>query len=139
LYRETKIQEAVYQFLTQQYEIAKVQEAKEIPSVKVLDRALVPTKKSFPPRMLITLLGTMLGLMAAITWIHGKARWDAMDPGDRRKVFATAVFTTLRARMPRIARNGAGAESNGDRKWLWTSKRKQVHKQAPEKEEPGAR
>ncbi len=39
LYRQTKIQETVYELLTQQYELAKVQEAKEIPSVKVLDPA----------------------------------------------------------------------------------------------------
>ena len=39
LYQRTKIQETVYELLTQQYELAKVQEAKEIPSVKVLDPA----------------------------------------------------------------------------------------------------
>src|SRR5271165_1795441 len=39
LFRETKIQEAVFEALTQQYEMAKVQEAKETPSVKVLDPA----------------------------------------------------------------------------------------------------
>jgi len=48
LYRQTKIEETVYELLTQQYELAKVQEAKEIPAVKVLDAAVVPTKKSFP-------------------------------------------------------------------------------------------
>src|SRR6185312_14547545 len=37
LYRQTKIQETVYELLTQQYELAKMQEAKEIPTVKVLD------------------------------------------------------------------------------------------------------
>ena len=34
LYRQTKVQEAVYETLTQEYELAKVQEAKEIPTVK---------------------------------------------------------------------------------------------------------
>jgi len=43
-----QIQETVYELLTQQYELAKVQEAKEIPTVRVLDPAIVPTKKSFP-------------------------------------------------------------------------------------------
>src|SRR4029077_7426918 len=59
LYRQTKIQETVYELLTQQYELAKVQEAKEIPTVKVLDEALVPTKKSFPSRAEIVLVGTI--------------------------------------------------------------------------------
>src|SRR5215470_19928735 len=37
LYREAKIQETVYELLVQEYEIAKIQEAKEIPTVNVLD------------------------------------------------------------------------------------------------------
>ena len=58
LYRESKIQENLYQLLTQQYELAKVEEAKSIPSVKVLDAAVVPTKKSYPPRTLIVITAT---------------------------------------------------------------------------------
>jgi len=61
LYRQTKIEETVYELLTQQYELAKVQEAKEIPAVKVLDAAVVPTKKSFPPRLLIVFLRSGFG------------------------------------------------------------------------------
>ena len=51
LYRTNKIQETVFELLTQQCELAKVQEAKETPSVKVLDVAKVPEKKAFPPRL----------------------------------------------------------------------------------------
>ena len=122
LYRQTKIQETVYELLTQQYELAKVQEAKEIPTVKVLDAAIVPTKKTFPPRGLIVLMGTMLGITLAMTWILGKTQWDAVDVYDPRRVFATEVFTTVQARMPKFSRNGASAESNGHRTWSWGKK-----------------
>ncbi len=60
LYRRMQIQETVYETLTQQFELAKVQEAKEIPSVKVLDAASLPERKSFPPRTLIALLGAFV-------------------------------------------------------------------------------
>ena len=50
----------MFETLTQEYEMAKVQEAKEIPSVKVLDPPNVPERKSFPPRAVITLLGAVL-------------------------------------------------------------------------------
>lgn len=123
LYRQNKIQETVYELLTQQYELAKVQEAKEIPTVKVLDAAIVPTKKSFPPRTVIVVLGTMLGITLGMTWIVGKTRWDAVDAKDPRKVFATEVFGTVRASLPKFSRNGAGAESNGHRPWGFTKKR----------------
>ncbi len=48
LYRTTKIQEAIFQTLTQEYELAKVQEAKETPSVKVLDPPDVPGRRVLP-------------------------------------------------------------------------------------------
>ena len=53
LYREAKIRETVYEFLTQQYELAKVQEAKELPTVRVMDPAVKPERKSAPRRTLI--------------------------------------------------------------------------------------
>ena len=50
LYRKARIEETVYQILTQQYETAKVQEAKELPTVRVLDAAEIPEKKVGPRR-----------------------------------------------------------------------------------------
>jgi len=113
----------VYELLTQQYELAKVQEAKEIPTVKVLDPAMVPTKKSFPPRTVIVVLGTMLGITLMMTWIVGKAQWERVDVSDPRRVFATEVFTTVQARMAKISRNGTGSDANEllKRGWAKTS------------------
>jgi uncharacterized protein involved in exopolysaccharide biosynthesis len=122
LYRRTKIEETVYELLTEQYELAKVQEAKEIPSVKVLDAAIVPTKRSFPPRTIITVLGTFLGLALAMTWIIGKTRWEAVEASDPRKEFAMEVLTTVRAGLPKFSRNGASGSSNGHRPWVWWKK-----------------
>jgi len=126
LYRQTKIQETVYELLTQQYELAKVQEAKEIPSVKVLDAAVVPTKKVFPPRALLVLLGTVLGLTLGVTWIMAETRWQSVDAADPRKVFAVEVLTTVHGRLPRFSRNGSGAELNNHRPWLFWGKREGV-------------
>src|SRR5260370_3687240 len=93
LYRHTKIQEAVLETLTKEYEIAKVQEVKELPTVKVLDTANTPDKKSFPPRLLIIFLGTTFAFATAACWVFGKTAWDATDPNDARKAFAQEVFT----------------------------------------------
>ena len=113
LYRRTKIQETVLEALTKEYELAKVQEVKEIPTVRVLDVAHVPDKKSFPPRTIIVILGTMLGITLATIWILVKSQWDAMDAGDPKKIFATEVFSTVQASVRRFSRNGSVAESNG--------------------------
>ncbi len=109
LYRRTKIEEAVFETLTQEYELAKVEEAKEIPVVKVLDPANVPEKKSFPPRLLIVILGTLFGVALGVTWVLGNTMWQEIDPADPRKVFAQEVFATVAATVPRFSQNGSGA------------------------------
>jgi capsule polysaccharide export protein KpsE/RkpR len=99
LYRRTRIQETVYETLTKEYEMAKVQEAKEIPSVKVLDLANIPEKKSFPPTIAMTWSGFTLGLICAIVWVLVDDKWERLDAGDPRKVFANEVLSTLRCRI----------------------------------------
>ncbi len=106
LYRQTKIQETVYELLTQQYELAKVQEAKEVPSVKVLDAAVVPTKKSFPPRGLLTVAGAVLAVLATCAWILIRRAWQEIDPQDPGKQFAVEIAETLRADALRLAPAG---------------------------------
>lgn len=102
LYRETKIQEAVYELLTQQYEMAKVQEAKEIPTVKVLDPAIVPTKKYFPPRLLLTIGGVLLAILATAGWIFLEWRWQGVDPNDPGRILVEEVGTTFKVRTRRL-------------------------------------
>ena len=122
LFRQTKIEETVYELLTEQYELAKVEEAKEIPSVKVLDAAIVPTKKTFPPRTAIIILGSLLGMVLAMTWIAGKTGWEAVEASDPRKEFAMEVFTTVRESLPKFSHNGANGSSNGHRPGVWWKK-----------------
>lgn len=122
LYRRTRVQEAVFETLTKEYELAKVQEAKEIPTVKVLDAPNIPEKKSFPPRLGIMLLGTAFAFSLAVTWSLGKTAWAGVDASDPRKALAQEVVTTMQASLPRFSRNGTGAESNG--RWHFRVRRK---------------
>lgn len=115
LYRRTRVREAVFESLTKEYELAKVQEVKEIPVVKVLDIPNIPDKKSFPPRTLIVLLGTAVGMAMAATWILGRTAWEHTDPADPRKAFAQEVFTTVKASLPKFARNGTGNHSGEEK------------------------
>jgi capsule polysaccharide export protein KpsE/RkpR len=108
LYRRTRVQEAVFESLTKEYELAKVQEVKEIPTVKVLDSPNIPDKKSFPPRLMIMLLGTALAFGLATTWVLGKTTWDQTDSNNPTKAFAQEVFTTIKASVPKFALNGTG-------------------------------
>ena len=108
LFRRTRVQEAVFEVLTKEYELAKVQEAKEIPTVKVLDPPNIPDKKSFPPRRLIMFLGTALGFGLASTWVFGKTAWEQTDARNPRKVFAQEVFATMKTSLLKLSPNGSG-------------------------------
>jgi uncharacterized protein involved in exopolysaccharide biosynthesis len=116
-YRRAKIQETVYELLTTQYELAKVQEAKETPSVKVLDPARVPDRKSFPPRLLITVLGATVAMIAMAFWVLANNRWSEVDPTDPRKALALEVAATFRASSPWISPDGDAPEAWVKRVW----------------------
>lgn len=91
LYRETKIEETVYAMLTGQYELAKIQEAKEVPSVQVFDVGEIPEKSSGPPRLLIMTIGAMSFFGIGVFWILGLSMWQQVSPDDPRKQFAEHV------------------------------------------------
>jgi uncharacterized protein involved in exopolysaccharide biosynthesis len=116
-YRHAKIQETVYELLTQQYELAKVEEAKETPSVKVLDPATVPERKSSPHRLLIALIGTFLGFAGAVIWVAGSKRWEEIDSQDPRKIFVLEVAGTVKVQAPWAAPNGNGTSSRAQKIW----------------------
>ena len=123
LYRRMQIQEAVYGALTQQYELAKVQEAKETPSVKVLDAASVPEKKSFPPRTLITATGGVLAIGIAIVLVFLRTHWDTLGSNDPTRMFAQEVFQTVNARMPWMEPNGSRVQAATHKVWLRLARR----------------
>jgi tyrosine-protein kinase Etk/Wzc len=59
--REVKYRETLYELLAKQYEVARIDEAKEAPLIQVVDRAVAPDKKTAPFRELYIILGTLIG------------------------------------------------------------------------------
>jgi uncharacterized protein involved in exopolysaccharide biosynthesis len=98
LYRGVKVQEALVELLTQQYEMARIDEAKDVPVVSVIDAPAIPEKKSFPPRLLPTLLLTLLSFAAASTMVLLREHWSRIDPADPRMALAAEVLAVLRRR-----------------------------------------
>jgi|SRR6202789_149771 uncharacterized protein involved in exopolysaccharide biosynthesis len=96
LYRRVKVQETVYELLTQQYEMARIEEAKDVPVVSVIDPPGIAEKKSFPPRLLLALCLTAFSFVVASAVLLMADRWHKVDPCDPRKVLAEDVLSTLR-------------------------------------------
>jgi uncharacterized protein involved in exopolysaccharide biosynthesis len=105
LVRRMKVQQIVFETLTQQYEIAKVEEAKELPSVKILDQSNIPETKSFPPRTRLAFLGMLCGSFLAMIWVVGVNRWKGIDPRSPGKALAQEVLETSRAFIRKPANN----------------------------------
>jgi len=66
LLRDVKVQEAIYELLTQQFEQAKIMELKDTPTVQFLDKAGIPEKKSYPKRSLIVIFAFVLSIFCSI-------------------------------------------------------------------------
>jgi capsule polysaccharide export protein KpsE/RkpR len=130
LYRRTRIQEVVYETLTQQYELAKVQEAKETPSVKVLDAPAVPERKSFPPRLLIMFLCTFFAFAWGVVWVLGRTRWEETNANDPGKALASDVFRTVNAAMPWAPPNGSRFQAVTHGVWVKLVRRSELAKEA---------
>jgi len=102
LSRQTKIQEAVFEFLTQQYETAKIDEAKELPTVRVMDPAVPPERKSSPHRILIWISSVAGVLLLTAFWVLGKNSWEQMSPDDSRRLLAAEVGAEIRRGIEKI-------------------------------------
>jgi tyrosine-protein kinase Etk/Wzc len=70
--RDVKYYETIFDLLARQYEVAKVDEARQGSIVQTVDRAIVPDKRSFPLRSLIVLGAAIFGLIVGIFWVLAK-------------------------------------------------------------------
>ena len=74
--RDVRYQETLFEFMTRQYEMAKVDEAKQAQMIQVIDPALVPERRSWPPRTLLTLLAFFLAAIGASFWVILQAAYE---------------------------------------------------------------
>jgi uncharacterized protein involved in exopolysaccharide biosynthesis len=107
LYRRVRIQETVFELLSQQYEIARVQEAKDTPVVSVIDPPLMAEKKSFPPRLLTILLLTTLTAGITSGFILVRDFWQQVSVTDQRRVLAQQIVRSLSTRLKCFARKSS--------------------------------
>jgi capsule polysaccharide export protein KpsE/RkpR len=96
LYTDARVKQAVFETLTKQYELARVEEARVTPVLKVLDPADLPEKRSGPSRTSIV-LGTLLLAMAfALCEIYGRIYWNGLAPDHQLRWLVNAI----RGRLP---------------------------------------
>jgi uncharacterized protein involved in exopolysaccharide biosynthesis len=120
LERKVRVDEALWESLTKQYEAAKVEEAEEIPTVEVLDVANIPLRKSTPIRRFIVEIGAIVSFVLAGVVVFLGMIWEGMDPdGETKRLVADAEAVLMNSSrwywklpgMSRIYRQLARSES----------------------------
>lgn len=81
--RELKIQEAIFEQLTKQFEVAKISEAKDSSTLQVLDEAVAPLRKSKPKRSLVVLLSAVTAFFCSIFYVFIQEYLSKLSTDDR--------------------------------------------------------
>jgi uncharacterized protein involved in exopolysaccharide biosynthesis len=102
LYRRVRVQETVFELLTQQYEMARIEEAKDVPVVSVIDPPGIPEKKAFPPRLLVALLFTAFVFAVVSALILMRDRWEKVSSDDPRKMLVQDILDSIVKRKEHI-------------------------------------
>lgn len=76
LYRNYRIQEEIYMLLTQQYEQAKLMEAKDTPVISIMEWAKPPGEPFFPPKKIIVLAAVVVGIVLILAWVLIRVYWE---------------------------------------------------------------
>jgi capsule polysaccharide export protein KpsE/RkpR len=101
LYRTVRVHETVFDLLSEEYEMARIEEAKSIPTIGVIDVPGLPERRSGPYRTLIVLISTALSCVMTGLFLLARRWWLAMDVLDERRILATRIVTTIRERWRR--------------------------------------
>ncbi len=67
-YRDVKYHETLFEILAKQYEAARLDEAKAAPFVQIVDRAVIPERKSWPPRTIIVATCCLASALLSAFW-----------------------------------------------------------------------
>jgi uncharacterized protein involved in exopolysaccharide biosynthesis len=86
--RDVKYYETIFDILARQFEMAKLDEAKEGALIQVVDPAIVPDRKSFPKRSLIMLGAIVAGFLLGVFITLLRAGFERLknDPESRMKL-----------------------------------------------------
>lgn len=101
LYRNVRIHETVFDLLSQEYETARIEEVKSIPTVSVIDVPWLPERKSGPHKTLIVLISLLGSMVGTAVFLLVRRSWLGIDPEDMRRVLVARIGTTIRNRWRR--------------------------------------
>ncbi len=98
-FRDFKYQETLFELMAKQYEMARLDEAREGAVIQVIDPAVVPERKSKPKRALVAVLSALVAgfLLLLYVFVRQSLRNAMTDPESSRKLgLVAAGFRRIR-------------------------------------------
>jgi tyrosine-protein kinase Etk/Wzc len=98
--RDVKFNEQLYELFVKLFESSKMDEARDAAIIQVVDKAVVPTKKAKPRRVLIIILATFVGFISAVitVFVLELKEKAANEPGNRERIELLRSYARLRNR-----------------------------------------
>jgi tyrosine-protein kinase Etk/Wzc len=114
--RELVFQEKVFELLTKQYEAARMDQAKALDCIQVVDFATVPDKKAKPKRAMIIILTTVSGFIIAVCMALFWERWEGTsgDPVHINRMNRINEYLGALKRWPVVVRLRRFFRKNSD-------------------------
>jgi capsule polysaccharide export protein KpsE/RkpR len=115
--RDVKYNDAIYQVLARQLEIAKIDEAKEGGFLQIVNPAITPERKSFPKRAWITLGAAAFGLSLAVMLALLQVRFERMkaNPIEAEQLAELKQAVWRDTKITAKAHNNNGSQQPGMR------------------------
>ena len=106
LLRNVKYRETIYELLAKQFELVKIDEAKDSAVVQVMDQAIEPDRKSQPKRSLIVLLSAFAALFIGILWafVRESIARAKVDPEQATRLLALKRYLAWKQKNPPLPR-----------------------------------
>lgn len=102
--RDVKYYETIYELVAKQFELAKIDEAKESSQIQILDRAIPAERKSKPRRALITLAGICGGFILGISLAFARAAYSKAAQNPKNSNRWRQLAQAWKIRQPRSGR-----------------------------------
>lgn len=97
-YRDVKYYEDILDLLSSQLESAKLDEAQRGPAIQVVDRAVVPDRRSSPQRMLIIVMATAAGFFLSFVLVVLLEAARSADPEEQERLRQLSDYLWSRRR-----------------------------------------
>lgn len=115
LTRDVEILNRVYLYLVQEQESARIQEAKDTPTIQILDRPVPAEIRDRPKRKLVVGIGGLIGLVVGIVMAFFREFLSSDSSDSRARGNLETVIRILRGDVARIRSALTGSGSRGSR------------------------